>query len=86
MPFGVRLKGELNEEVLRRSVNEIVRRHEVLRTKFVVEEGEAVQKVEGVWEVEIERIDIGGEGKGKGEVERWRKRREGRRGRKLGER
>src|SRR6185312_16194507 len=32
MPFGVRLRGELNVEALRRSVNEIVRRHEVLRT------------------------------------------------------
>src|SRR5262249_9135300 len=34
IPFGVRLRGELNVEALGRSVQEIVRRHEVLRTSF----------------------------------------------------
>src|SRR5207253_8846898 len=34
MPFAVRLEGELNEAALRRSLAEIVRRHEALRTRF----------------------------------------------------
>ena len=72
MPFGVRLRGELNVEALRRSVNEIVRRHEVLRTSFVIEEGEAVQKIAGDVEVGIEEMDLGkwGEGEREEEVKR----------------
>ncbi|MBP6077163.1 MAG: hypothetical protein KA520_12650, partial [Nitrosomonas sp.] len=35
LPGAVRLTGELDRSVLRRSLNEIIRRHEVLRTNFV---------------------------------------------------
>ncbi|MEN9520551.1 MAG: hypothetical protein RLZZ381_3139, partial [Cyanobacteriota bacterium] len=40
---GVRIKGQLNQEVLVQSFSEIIRRHEVLRTNFVKQDGEAVQ-------------------------------------------
>jgi amino acid adenylation domain-containing protein len=43
IPGAVRLEGRLDLEALERVVNEIVRRHEVLRTRFVVEEGESGQ-------------------------------------------
>jgi hypothetical protein len=45
----VRLKGRLDLEALERSVNEMVRRHESLRTRFEVEAGEPVQVIDG-WE------------------------------------
>lgn len=36
MPFAVKLDGTLDVEVLKRSLNEIIRRHEALRTKIIV--------------------------------------------------
>ncbi len=43
VPTVLRLKGDLNVDVLRRSLEEIVRRHEVLRTTFAMVDGEPVQ-------------------------------------------
>ncbi|WP_247364753.1 amino acid adenylation domain-containing protein, partial [Ralstonia pseudosolanacearum] len=45
IPVGLRLKGELDEEALRRALDRIVARHEALRTCFEVQEGQAVQRV-----------------------------------------
>ncbi|MGA4108986.1 amino acid adenylation domain-containing protein, partial [Ralstonia nicotianae] len=45
IPVGLRLKGELDEDALRRSLDRIVARHEALRTRFVAEDGQAVQRV-----------------------------------------
>ena len=45
IPVAVRLKGRLDADALRRTFDEVVRRHEVLRTTFVVEQGEPVQVV-----------------------------------------
>src|SRR5579885_234450 len=45
MPGAARLLGPLDLEALERSVNEIVSRHEVLRTRFVLVEGEPAQQV-----------------------------------------
>jgi amino acid adenylation domain-containing protein len=42
----VRLDGRLDLEVLDSVINEIVRRHETLRTRFEVEEGEPVQVID----------------------------------------
>src|SRR5262245_22237671 len=39
-PGALMLEGRLDIEVLERAINEIVRRHEILRTRFEVEEGE----------------------------------------------
>ncbi|NJN99435.1 MAG: AMP-binding protein [Anaerolineales bacterium] len=41
----LRLKGPLNRAALEQSVNEIVRRHEILRTNFVVMDGQPVQVI-----------------------------------------
>ncbi|MGF2508184.1 amino acid adenylation domain-containing protein, partial [Ralstonia pseudosolanacearum] len=43
IPVGLRLKGELDEDALRRALDRIVARHEALRTRFEVQEGQAVQ-------------------------------------------
>src|SRR6266540_1003360 len=45
-PGAARLEGRLDLDALGRSVNEIVRRHEVLRTRIEVEESEPAQVVE----------------------------------------
>ncbi len=45
IPLALRLTGELQRGVLERTLNEIVRRHEVLRTTFAVEDGEPVQTI-----------------------------------------
>ncbi|NJN06649.1 MAG: SDR family oxidoreductase [Richelia sp. RM1_1_1] len=42
IPAAVRLQGELNHKALEQSFNEIVRRHEALRTNFQALEGQAV--------------------------------------------
>src|SRR4030095_14980022 len=49
IPGAVRLEGRLDVEALERSVNEIVRRHESLRTRFEVEAGEPEQVIDA-WE------------------------------------
>ena len=46
LPGVVRLEGRLEIEALERAVNEIVRRHEVLRTRFEVEAGVPLQVIE----------------------------------------
>ena len=45
IPLAIRLKGPLDEEALEQSLNEIVRRHESLRTTFVTAEGEPLQMI-----------------------------------------
>ncbi|HEX8009625.1 MAG TPA: amino acid adenylation domain-containing protein [Casimicrobiaceae bacterium] len=40
-----RLSGELDANALRRALNELLRRHEILRTRFVVVDGEPVQEI-----------------------------------------
>ncbi len=42
IPIAINLAGELNEKALAESFNEIIRRHQVLRTSFVVENGQPV--------------------------------------------
>lgn len=45
MPAAVRLSGHLNVEALERSFNEIVQRHETLRTHFVKVDGQPIQVI-----------------------------------------
>jgi amino acid adenylation domain-containing protein/non-ribosomal peptide synthase protein (TIGR01720 family) len=45
IPAAVRLSGSLNFDALERSLSEVVRRHESLRTSFVMIAGEALQEI-----------------------------------------
>ena len=45
--MGVRVRGPVNPEMLERSVQEIIRRHEILRTRFGSERGEGFAEVSG---------------------------------------
>ncbi len=53
VPLALRLKGELDAALMERSLQAVVRRHEILRTCFVTDEnGEPMQRVVG------ERLDV----------------------------
>src|SRR6476646_8794185 len=54
IPFGWRLKGNLDRPALRRALDRIVVRHEVLRTTFAVVEGEPVQRIQAVEQARFE--------------------------------
>ena len=45
VPLALRLTGKLDGEALEQSVNEVIRRHQILRTFFKVEGAQPVQKV-----------------------------------------
>ncbi len=60
MPGAVRLTGELDVKLLERSLNEIIRRHEVLRTTFRTVDGEPEQIIAPSLDLEIVSIDLRG--------------------------
>ncbi len=55
----VRLKGRLDLSALERSCNEIIKRHEVLRTNFVIVNGKPRQSVLPDLQLKIPVVDIG---------------------------
>ena len=57
MPLALRLRGEVNEAALVRSLEELHRRHESLRTRFEARDGSAVQVIDppGL-ELEVEAV------------------------------
>jgi amino acid adenylation domain-containing protein/non-ribosomal peptide synthase protein (TIGR01720 family) len=62
IPEALRLRGPLEEEALRRALDEVVRRHEVLRTVFRADEGRAVQQVLPPRPLPLARVDLRGLG------------------------
>ena len=58
VPTAIRLRGELNVRALERSLNELLRRHEPLRTSFSMLDGEAVQVIAPALEIELAQIDL----------------------------
>jgi hypothetical protein len=60
VPFGVRLTGYLDISALERSLSEIVRRHEVLRTIFITRDGEPVQIVTPARPLQLPVVDLSG--------------------------
>ena len=60
MPLAVRLKGRVDADALEQCLRQIVRRHEVLRTRFVMEEGETVQVIEPEWGGRLQQVDLSG--------------------------
>jgi amino acid adenylation domain-containing protein/non-ribosomal peptide synthase protein (TIGR01720 family) len=57
-PMAVRLEGQLNVKTLQRTLGEIVRRHEVLRTTFAVVDGKAVQVIGEPEEFPLPCLDL----------------------------
>ena len=55
---GVRLSGQLDSVALERTINEIVRRHETLRTAFVNTDGRPLQVVAASRPLTVELLDL----------------------------
>ena len=58
IPIVWRFSGNLNVAALRSSLNEIVRRHEALRTNFITEEEQAVQVIAETLFLSLEIVDL----------------------------
>ena len=58
IPGSVRLSGSLDLSALNQSLNEIIKRHEALRTSFAMLDGQPVQVIEPVLELAIEVRDL----------------------------
>jgi amino acid adenylation domain-containing protein len=58
VPLTVRLSNAIEIEALRRSVNEIVRRHEILRTTFRSEDGRPELLIAPVLHIELPVVDL----------------------------
>ena len=54
----VRLKGMIDVTALERSFDEVVRRHEILRTRFEVVDGSPVQVIDGPNSLQLEVLDL----------------------------
>src|ERR1051326_5613448 len=55
--LGVQLRGNVEVEILRKAINEIVRRHEILRTNFISTEGVPHQSVQPEWAIDVPLIE-----------------------------
>ena len=58
IPAVMRLTGSLNLRALEQTFNEIVRRHQALRTNFVTVEGEPIQKIAPTLTLSLPLIDL----------------------------
>ncbi len=58
MPASLRLRGTLNVTALKQSLNDIVQRHEALRTTFTLEAGQPVQVIAPIRLVPFQLIDL----------------------------
>ena len=61
VPVGIRLNGPLDVSILRQSLNEIVRRHEALRTTLKSSNGNLTQIVNASLEIDVLLKDLRGE-------------------------
>lgn len=60
MPFQWRFEGEMHRSGLQYALNEMVRRHEILRTTFPVRNGMPTQKITAELELKLGEIDLQG--------------------------
>ena len=58
IPCALKLAGSLDRAALQRSLNEIVRRHETLRTSVIVHQDKPVQKIAPELELAVEERDL----------------------------
>jgi amino acid adenylation domain-containing protein len=72
IPIGLRIKGTVDVLVLQRCLNEILERHEALRTHFELEGGHPVQVVGPAVPLEMPLVDLSGMPGDKGENEALR--------------
>ncbi|HET8841782.1 MAG TPA: amino acid adenylation domain-containing protein, partial [Ktedonobacteraceae bacterium] len=58
IPLALRFQGKLHGDALAQSLNEIVRRHETLRTSFALVDGQPVQVIAAELQLPVRRIDL----------------------------
>ncbi|MBD2625733.1 non-ribosomal peptide synthetase [Trichormus variabilis] len=58
LPRVVRLQGKLNIDALSESLNEIIKRHEILRTNFVISDGQPIQVISPSVNLTLPVIDL----------------------------
>src|SRR5690348_4595731 len=58
LPSALRIRGELDVEVLERTLQEVTDRHETLRTRFVSVRGEPQQVIEDQLNVQLPVLDL----------------------------
>ncbi|WP_032904878.1 non-ribosomal peptide synthetase [Pseudomonas sp. CF150] len=58
IPGALHLRGELDEDSLRHSFQQLIQRHEALRTRFYERDGQAFQRVEATADFELSTIDL----------------------------
>ncbi|MBJ2213213.1 non-ribosomal peptide synthetase [Pseudomonas carnis] len=58
IPGALHLRGELDEDALRHSFQQLIQRHEALRTRFCERDGQAFQRVEATADFELPIIDL----------------------------
>ncbi|MEH1940520.1 MAG: amino acid adenylation domain-containing protein [Nostoc sp.] len=58
IPIVINLTGQINVAFLEQSLNEIVRRHDTLRTNFIISEGKAVQAIEPAAPISLSIKDL----------------------------
>lgn len=68
----LRVSGKLQHRALEQAVNEIVRRHEVLRTSFVEMQDKVVQRIAAQFDIPVPVLDLSGLSEGDREAEAWR--------------
>ncbi len=72
IPLAFRLKGLLKVVSLEQSINEVLRRHEALRTTFVTVDGQPAQIIASVLTLKLLMIDLQNLPQSKQEAEIWR--------------
>ncbi len=59
MPFALRIRGTLDPKAFSAACTKLVERHQTLRARFVVDEdGDPVQVVDPVWQVDVPVVDL----------------------------
>jgi condensation domain-containing protein/phosphopantetheine binding protein len=58
LPLAWRIHGRLDERLLSRALSMVVERHEILRTRFIEQDGRLYQRIDQPWCVGVEREDL----------------------------
>jgi amino acid adenylation domain-containing protein len=60
LPGAIRLHGKLAPDILKKALNEVVRRHETLRTSFGIQAGQPIQLIARECEIDLPLLDLSG--------------------------
>ncbi len=58
IPGALRLRGELSEDAVRASFEQLIQRHEALRTRFYERDGQAFQRIDATTDFNLQVIDL----------------------------